>query len=417
MPPDRNTPPSPGGQDDRARIGRLLQHARKRRNRTQKELADLIPCSLSLIKQVEAGHKPATQNLISGAARVLQVDVTELTGQPYRGADEPSDRIHATIPEIRRALVTWDAPPDPDVRPRPLGELRAETRRATRLRQEARYSELGAILPALITDLTITVHTATGRERTAAFGLLASAYIAADSMAYKLGYLDLAHMAVERVGWAAAHTDDPLMPAVTEIRRSSSFLSAGEFAGGQRVMEREADRLQADRLQADLAGDQRGALAVYGTMHLRAAVLAARAGRAGAAWAHMGEAHETADRIGHDTTDYALLFGPSNAAIHDVAVAVELGDAREAIRRGGDLTLPATMSPERTSHHNIDMSKAWLWSGDRDRALSALITAEQIAPQRTRYHPMARDTAEHLLDAHRRIPDDLRGLADRMGIV
>lgn len=416
MPHDGNTPKrgpgeTRGRQDDRTRIGRLLAHARKRRGRTQKELADRIPCSLSLVKKVESGHKAATESLIAGAARVLHVDVTEITGQPYRGADEPSDRIHATIPEIRRALVIWDAPPDPDVQPRPLADLRAESRRATQLRQEARYSELGAMLPALIIDLTITVHTAAGKARMDAFGLLALAYSAADSMAYKLGYLDLAHMAVERVGWAAAHTDDPLMPAVAEIRRSMSFLSAGEFAGGQRVMEREAGRLQ-----PDLNGDQPG-LAVYGTMHLRAAVLAARDGRAAAAWSHMDEAHEAADRIGHDTGDYALLFGPSNAAIHDVAVAVELGDAREAVRRGGDLTLPDTMSPERTSHHNIDMGKAWLWSGDRDRALSALITAERIAPQRTRYHPMARDTAGRLLDAYRRIPDDLRGLADRMGIV
>ena len=36
---------------------------------------------------------------------------------------------------------------------------------------------------------------------------------------------------------------------------------------------------------------------------------------------------------------------------------------------------------------------------------------EQLAPQRTRYHPMARETVIRLLDIQRQMPQQLRGLA------
>ena len=42
-------------------------------------------------------------------------------------------------------------------------------------------------------------------------------------MAYKLGYMDLFALAVERVAWAAAQADDPLLRPVAAMRRSSVF--------------------------------------------------------------------------------------------------------------------------------------------------------------------------------------------------
>jgi transcriptional regulator with XRE-family HTH domain len=67
---------------DDSTIGQRIAHARKLRGLTQTELAARVPCSKSLIAQVERGHKPATPALITAAAKALNVDVTELTGQP-----------------------------------------------------------------------------------------------------------------------------------------------------------------------------------------------------------------------------------------------------------------------------------------------------------------------------------------------
>lgn len=145
-------------------IGRRIARARKPRGLTQRALAERVPCSKSLVAQVESGHKPATPSFVGAVARALNVDVTDLTGQPYRGRTATTDRIHATIPEIRQALTHWDIPPELDVPPRPLPDLRTATEEATRLRQAARHVEPGTMLPALIRELIVHVHTAGGHD-------------------------------------------------------------------------------------------------------------------------------------------------------------------------------------------------------------------------------------------------------------
>jgi transcriptional regulator with XRE-family HTH domain len=398
-----------GSVPDTNTIGQRIAHARKLRDFTQAELAARIPCSKSLIAQVERGHKPATPSLIAAAAEALNVEVTELTGQPYRGHDARSDRIHAAISEIRNALAYWDIAPELDLPPRSLAELSAEVDQVNRFRMEASYVQLGAVLPMLLKELTAQAHQLSGTEQERAFRLLSEVYTAVDSMAYKLGYMDLFALAVERMAWAAAQADDPLLRPIAAMRRSSVFLATGGWDGGMALLAR------AGREMRD-SGTDDASLSVVGTMHLRSAVLAARANRAAAAWDSMGHAAEVSERIGRDTRDYGLLFGPTNVAIHGVAVAVELGDADEAVRRGQDLTLPEDLPRERSSHHYIDLSRAWMWQGRPDKALACLTRAERLAPQRTRYHPMARQTVSQLLDHQRRLPEPLRGLATRMGI-
>lgn len=395
--------------EDTSTIGQRIAHARKLRGLTQNELSLRVPCSKSLVAQVERGHKPATPAFIAAVARVLNVDLTDLTGQPYRGRDARSDRIHQAIPEIRQALAYWDVAPELDVPPRPLAQLAAEVEQVNHLRMEASYVQLGALLPGLIKELTAHVHELSGSERERAFRLLSEVYTAVDSMAYKLGYMDLFALAVERMAWAAAQADDPLLRPVAAMRRSSVFLATGGWDGGMTLLAR------AGRDMAG-SGDDHATLSVFGTVHLRSAILAARANRPSAAWDSIGHATEVSQRIGHDTKDYGLLFGPTNVAIHGVAVAVELGDADEAIRRGGDLALPEDLPHERSSHHFIDLGRAWMWQGRPDKALACVTRAERLAPQRTRYHPMARQTVSQLLDQQRRLPEPLRGIATRMGI-
>jgi transcriptional regulator with XRE-family HTH domain len=390
-------------------IGQRIAHARKLRDLTQAELAARIPCSKSLIAQVERGHKPATPSLISAAAEALNVEVTELTGQPYRGHDARTDRIHAAVAEIRNALAYWDIAPELDLPPRPLAELSDEVDQVNRFRMEASYVQLGAVLPTLLKELTVQAHQLSGTEQARAFRLLSEVYTAVDSMAYKLGYMDLFTLAVERMAWAASKADDPLLRPIAAMRRSSVFLATGGWDGGMALLAR-AGR------ETDDNGTDDASLSVVGTMHLRAAILAARANRAATAWDSMGQAADVSQRLGHDTRDYGLLFGPTNVAIHGVAVAVELGDADEAIRRGKDLTLPDDLPRERSSHHYIDLSRAWMWQGRPDKALACLTRAERLASQRTRYHPMARQIVGQLLDHQRRLPEPLRGLVTRMGL-
>jgi transcriptional regulator with XRE-family HTH domain len=198
-------------------IGRRIAQARKLRGLTQTGLAGRAHVSKSLIAQVESGHKPATPSLIAAVSAALHVDVTELTGQPYRGETARADRVHEAMAEVRQALVYWDIPPVLDAPPRSLDDLEAVTQRAGDLRMQAGYAELGTILPALISELVVRAHQDQDAARARAFGLLAQAYTAADSMAYKLGYTDLFALAVERMAWAASLADDALLGPLAAV--------------------------------------------------------------------------------------------------------------------------------------------------------------------------------------------------------
>ena len=132
-----------------------------------------------------------------------------------------------------------------------------------------------------------------------------------------------------------------------------------------------------------------------------------------------------ADEIGRDLNE-PLAFGPSNVAIWSVALPVEMLHGAEAVNRAGQVnpflgTLipaatigPGRYSRERLSRHWIDVGRAYHYRADRDRALTAILQAERIAPQKTRINPAAREVVSHLLRSRRK--NDLVELALRMGV-
>jgi hypothetical protein len=152
-------------------------------------------------------------------------------------------------------------------------------------------------------------------------------------------------------------------------------------------------------------------------MHLRAAIMAARdRTRRPDAWDYLAQADEVGQRLGSDTNHYGLIFGPTNVKIHAVAAAIELDDADEAIRRSEGFEPANTVPAERSSHHYIDLARAQLVTGQKEQALGSVMTADRLAPQHTRNHPMARETVTGLVRVHARIPEPLRSMARRMGV-
>lgn len=81
---------------------------------------------------------------------------------------------------------------------------------------------------------------------------------------------------------------------------------------------------------------------------------------------------------------HQLSFGPSNTAVHEVAVSVELGDGAAGIGRSRALQLPADMPRIRFGQHFLDLARARLWEGDRAGALHSLAAARHQAPHRAR---------------------------------
>ncbi|MER6509951.1 helix-turn-helix transcriptional regulator [Nonomuraea sp. NPDC001636] len=405
--PEFDWNPEPAATPRSEHTGIRIARARNLRGFTQEGLAMRANVSRSLLAKVETGAKPATPSLVAAVARACAVDPAEINGQPYRGNDKNSDAVHATIPAIRMALAYVDIAPELDAPPRTLDELRSEITELRRLQKAASHVRLGARLPAVLEELA--VH-AMETDAARAWRMLNRAQALAGSLARRLGYNDLAQVIVERTSVSAQHADDEHLPSLVSLGRARLLMTLGAWDVSLNMIKKTAGKID----QSNPASTE-----VFGSLHLSAAIAAARAGKASDAWDHHGTATDAAARINpRDHRDpYGLEMNPQNAAIHGCAVAVELGDADEAIKLDREMDLgPKGVGGERRAHHDLDMSRVHLWGSDHDRSLNRILHAERVAPQMTRFHPSARETVRQLQRHYRKPPDSLRLLAERMGV-
>ncbi|MEU1821954.1 hypothetical protein ABZ502_05780 [Streptomyces abikoensis] len=287
------------------------------------------------------------------------------------------------------------------------------------LRRSAQYVKTAEKAPALIDELVEASHRHEGRQGERVHRLLAYTYRCVHDVVYGLGHIDLGSTVLARMSYSAERSGDPYMVMLTAYLRAQSCFNTGRHEVGFRLMERSL----ADVEDGVRRGD-RSALCVQGNLRLRAAMLAARIRPAGksqedSARAQWQEAWETAERLGGDTQNYVMSFGPSNTRIHEVSLEVELGNYGRAVKAAERTHLPdefCALYPDRVSHHYVDVSRAQLWMGDRQGALSSLLKARAAAPLKTRYHPQARETVMALRRADRSTSGTLANYARWLGI-
>jgi transcriptional regulator with XRE-family HTH domain len=389
---------SPGGGHG---MGERIAATRKLRRMTQAQLAEAAAISVSLLRKIEQGSRPVTPGVWSSIARALGLG-TATAADEARSADR---RVSAAIPHIRCALDCYDLPDDGPIAP--LADLRAATEKATARRLAAHYASLADTLPGLISELTRAAHGHTGRDQETAFGLLALAYRAADGLCDKFGYPDLSARTIELMRWAAARSGDPMLVGVAAYVRAETFFSNQRPAAGLRALEAASGPLA--------AGEPPEALAICGSLHMRAGVLAACAGLPEAAASHLAEARG----IGHHVPDAAYrgtAFGPSSVRIHEIAAAAEMGDCTAVLRKAAGWQPSPTVPAERRSHYFIELARVQLWAGHRNDALASLCAARRIAPQHTRHNPRVHETARTLTRLERHPSDTLLGFARWAGI-
>jgi len=141
---------------------------------------------------------------------------------------------------------------------------------------------------------------------------------------------------------------------------------------------------------------------------LRAAVSAARASNEAETEHRIGLAREASASVdayvGPPIDDRATLtFSTGNVEIHAISVQLEMGNQGEALRLNGeaDSAALAALPKSRLGHYHMDLSRAYLWDGKRDKALEELGTAEGLAPELVRNHPIARATLRRIVYAER----------------
>ncbi|MEU0083474.1 helix-turn-helix transcriptional regulator [Streptomyces sp. NPDC006274] len=288
---------------DDDRTSARIRQQRRLAHLTQRQLADRLPYSYSLPNQVECGARTPSPEFVDAVARALRIDLALLTGADPSTGIQPH-RIAALVRPIREALALSDLDPDPNTAPAPLPVLVAAADTVCRQVRATRLRAAAEALPGIITDLTHTVRT---DPSTQAWQALASAYRTAHDIALKLGYQDLAAVALDRMGCAAERASDPCLDAVRQYKRALSY--------------QEADGLGRRLVAAGhtlLAGEStREALAVAGQLHLGAVAVAARAEDSTAVEHHLSAARELAQAVGGEARDvHWLSFGHMNIALN-----------------------------------------------------------------------------------------------------
>ncbi|MBN1174100.1 MAG: helix-turn-helix transcriptional regulator [Micromonosporaceae bacterium] len=377
-------------------VGARVAAARVSRGLTQLDLAVASRVSLSMIRKIEQGSRLPGESVVEAIASALRIDPARLWDE----SATTSARIHDAIPALRTVIDAYDCPEDGPLRPLP--ELRAIVNRSVGWRLSSQYSRLAETMPSCIAELIRAVYTTTGCQRAQAAALLTTAYRSIDGVAFKYGYHDLSARLVELMRHTAPLADDDLLVASTAYVRMEIFFASGNLHTGLRMLDQAADTLTAPSTTS--------AMAVLGAIHMRAAVAAGRIGDTTVAWARLHDARWLADRV-PDGIYHGTAFGPASCRIHELSVAVELGDIPTALDAARGWRPPADLPAERRSHYFIDLARAQLWSGQKENAIASLQAARQIAPQHVREHRHARQTLERLIRLHRKPPTHLVSLA------
>jgi hypothetical protein len=229
-----------------------------------------------------------------------------------------------------------------------------------------------------------------------------------------LGYRDLA-LSAARVAVAVARDLE-----------YAAWLGAAEFAHtlampieaagtASRIADRALVRLQREAAQVPVRQ-------MLGQMHLSASMACAVDGRADDAAAHLAAARDEARTLGdpEDGAGFNLCsFGPTNLALWQMTVDIELGEYGRVIERAKATTPGPLRLANRHQAYWLSYGRGLAHSGQTDReALAAFMHAERAAPLAFSLNPMARDAVISMVHRARRrsVSEDLRVLARRLGV-
>jgi transcriptional regulator with XRE-family HTH domain len=387
---------------DDSRIGERVRQARGRR--TQAEVARVVGRTQGWLSRVERGVIPLdSRRTVDDLARALGVSPVDITGQPYRPAGPDHTKVHAAVPAIRRVIL------DPPGRPsRTVPELAAALDALHAAFERFELEVCARIAPSLLAELLATANTAARQE---VLPLLTWTLVKVQSMLKDAGYGDLALLAAEMGDSFAAESGDRVLigAAAFEHAHTLACISVGAYRGAWELADRAAD---------DARGPGDEVLAIRGSLHLAAAWAAACVGQARPALDRIGEAARIARRVEPGTAAaWHLVFGVPNAALHQVSVAVEAGDASLALA-AAEHVVPAELPIFRRSLYYSDLGRVLAKAGRDEAALRAFRQAEAMAPLRLRLHPLAREAVADMLTRPHPVSTgrELRGLAYRMRI-
>lgn len=348
-------------------------------------------------------------------ARLLRVEVEALTGRPWRYAPN-GNSVLGGLDQVRAFFGRYDSlldvGPDASVA---LPEFRAQVDGAHEAYQAARYEEVLAGLPTLLTAADAVHRTASGADRRDAVIGYVSAYTVTAKLLTKMGAGDLAILAADRCATAAIDADSLAARGMAAYQVVCALMRNDRVEDAERLAVR-----MAELVQRQPSPGKRTLLSVAGALWLAAAVGAARRTDRPEADRRLDIAGHLAGMLGEDANFAWTAFGPTNVGIHRVSVAAELGDPGEVNRLSSDIDpdrLPAGLSSRRSQIH-LDMAWAYVQRKRDADAVLHLMEAERIAPEAVRYNARVGELVRDMLTRQKRSKTSaLHRLAVRSGVL
>ncbi|WP_068001506.1 helix-turn-helix domain-containing protein [Nocardia pseudobrasiliensis] len=403
------------------RTGERIQILRQRKGLTRPVLAGLVGMSASWLKGIERGTRlpPRLPQLVKLAEALAVGDVAVLAGIDMDLGGATSVPVasfaripHDAVPAIREAvrdplLVTPPGPVD-------VTALASRTSDAWRLwhRSSQHRTDVGRILPRLVTDARIAARTAEGPDRRAASAVLADVYALVQHEVVWASETDLIWTAADRAMSAAQDADTPAALASAGWTLGMVQRSVGDTDAAL-ALALDVLALLEPRLE-HVEDDVRG---MYGALQLHAAVTVARDGREGDAWRHWDAARTTAIRLGDGYNHPWTMFGTSNVKLHAVSIAADLSKSSDVRNHAEDIDPDEIPSRERRGRLGVEIARSYHQRRDYAATLHWLEQAFDISTDSVRYSPTARQmTAETVDQGGALISRRARSLARSLGL-
>ena len=385
------------------RTGERIQILRERHGLSRPVLAGLVGMSAGWLKGIERGTRlPPRLPLLVKLAEALAVgDLAVLVGadMDLGGASIPMQSFtripHDAVPAIREALRDPQLVVPPDAGVADIPALASRTADAWRLwHQSAEHrTDVGRVLPRLVTDARIAARTAQSQDRREASAVLADVYALVQHEVVWASESDLTWTAADRAMSAAQDADQPLALAGAAWTLGMVQRSAGDTDGALNLATDAAALLEpgleegTDELRA-----------MFGALQLHAAATAARAGRDGDAWRYWDVADATARRLGGYNHPWTM-FGAANVKLHAVSISADLSRSAEAHNHAERIDPDEIPSRERRGRLGVEIARAYHQRRDYPATLLWLEQAYATSHDSVRYSPTARqmsaDTVDH----------------------
>lgn len=385
---------------------------------SQRELAAMVGRSESWVSQVERGVLPVERlPVLQALAVALGKSVSDLRSDSNSEPDKSSTpaveldslRIALTGHPTLALLLT-----SPSVAESNLDSFDARLRQVWTDVEGVNLSRVGESLSQLLPDLEVALRQASDAQRPAIAQILASAYQAASASFARLDEADAAWLAADRSITVAETGRTPHGAIAGHFRMAHAFIRLRRLDQAEHATIAAIDALAPEIQGSDPIPE---AVSLHGALQLTLAIIYARSQQRKKSRQAISNARSAATLLGQDRNDYQTEFGPTNVELHAVTIAVDLGDAGEALDLAENIEASG-LSAERRARLLLDVARAHSQRRDLGDAINAIEEAEGIAPEFVRTHDLVRNLTRDLLAlAGNRAPATLSALAQRTGVL